>query len=120
MAAASGEGGGSQEGKALVITAFGGFDKLKVQPCAVVAPGDGEVQVNLKAAGVNFAELMARVRVACTRGRVERSSAGAPPPRLQMGVYPPVKKAPTVVGYEGAGVVTAVGSGVTEYAVGGA
>lgn len=58
-------------------------------------PKDGEVRVRVHAAGINFADLMARV-----------------------GLYPDAPKLPCVVGYEVAGVVDAVGSGVESVTVG--
>jgi len=36
-----------------------------------------------------------------------------------MGAYPPVKTTPTVLGYEAAGVISAVGDSVQDLAVGG-
>ena len=56
-------------------------------------PGPGEVRVAVRAAGVNFADVLARV-----------------------GLYPDAPKLPLVVGYEVAGRVDAVGSGVTRFA----
>ncbi len=55
----------------------------------------GEVRIRVKAAGINFADLMARV-----------------------GLYPDAPKIPCVVGYEVSGVVDQVGEGVTDFAVG--
>jgi NADPH:quinone reductase-like Zn-dependent oxidoreductase len=52
----------------------------------------GEVRVRVRAAGLNFAELMAR-----------------------LGLYPDAPKPPCVLGYEIAGEVDAVGDGVTEF-----
>ena len=52
-------------------------------------PGPGEVLIDVQAAGINFADLMARV-----------------------GFYPDAPKPPCVVGYEVAGTVAAVGEGV--------
>lgn len=52
-------------------------------------PGVGEVRVRVEAAGVNFADLMARI-----------------------GVYPDAPPLPAVVGYEVAGVIDEVGIGV--------
>jgi NADPH:quinone reductase-like Zn-dependent oxidoreductase len=57
--------------------------------------GPGQVRVAVKAAGINFADLMARA-----------------------GIYPDAPKPPCVVGYEVAGTVDAVGEGVSDYAVG--
>ena len=59
------------------------------------APGPGEVRVRVRAAGVNFADLMARI-----------------------GVYPDAPKPPCVLGYEVAGEVDAVGEGVEGVAPG--
>jgi NADPH:quinone reductase-like Zn-dependent oxidoreductase len=82
--------------RALVITEHGGPEVLKVEerPDAP-PPGPGEVRVAVKAAGINFADLMARV-----------------------GLYEEAPKPPSVVGYEFAGDVESVGEGVTEYAAG--
>ncbi len=55
----------------------------------------GEVRIRVRACGINFADLMAR-----------------------MGMYPDAPKMPCTVGYEAAGVVDQVGDGVTTLAVG--
>jgi NADPH:quinone reductase-like Zn-dependent oxidoreductase len=81
--------------RALVITEHGGPDVLKIEERPDPVAGPGEVRVAVKAAGVNFADLMARV-----------------------GVYEDAPKLPSVVGYEFAGDVESVGEGVSEYAVG--
>jgi NADPH:quinone reductase-like Zn-dependent oxidoreductase len=80
----------------VVITGYGPPDVLKVQerPGPDRPRGD-EVLIAVKAAGVNFADTMARV-----------------------GLYPDAPKAPCVVGYEVAGEVTAVGPGVNEVKAG--
>jgi NADPH:quinone reductase-like Zn-dependent oxidoreductase len=57
--------------------------------------GAGEVRIDVKAAGVNFADTMARV-----------------------GLYPDAPKPPCVLGYEVAGEVESVGDGVEELSVG--
>jgi NADPH:quinone reductase-like Zn-dependent oxidoreductase len=59
------------------------------------SPGPGEVVVDVAAAGVNFADTMARV-----------------------GLYADAPKPPMVVGYEVAGTISAVGSGVDAARVG--
>lgn len=74
----------------VVITKAGGFDVLKVRERPRYAVGPGEVSIQVKAAGINFADIMAR-----------------------QGLYPDAPKLPCVVGYEVAGVVDAVGAGVT-------
>src|SRR4051795_436590 len=75
--------------RALVITEYGGPDVLKVEERPDPQPGDGEVRVAVKAAGINFADLLAR-----------------------QGLYSDAPKAPAVVGYEFAGDVESVGPGV--------
>jgi NADPH:quinone reductase-like Zn-dependent oxidoreductase len=67
---------------------------LEVREGPDPAPGPGQVRVRVRAAGLNFAEVMAR-----------------------MGLYPDAPKPPCVVGYEAAGVVDALGEGVTAPAV---
>jgi NADPH:quinone reductase-like Zn-dependent oxidoreductase len=81
--------------KALVQTGNGGFDVLQVQERPDPVVSAGEVRIAVKAAGINFADTMAR-----------------------LGLYPDAPKPPCVMGYEVAGVVDSVGEGVGEYAVG--
>jgi NADPH:quinone reductase-like Zn-dependent oxidoreductase len=81
--------------RALVITRHGGPEVLEIQERPDPQPGPGEVRVRVKAAGVNFADVLAR-----------------------MGLYEDAPKPPCVVGYEFAGDVESVGEGVTEYAPG--
>ena len=81
--------------KALVQTGNGGPEVLKVQEMPDPPVGPGEVRIAVKAAGINFADTMARV-----------------------GLYPDAPKPPCVMGYEVAGEVESVGEGVSEHAVG--
>ncbi len=81
--------------KALVQTGNGGPEVLRVQERGDPGVGPGEVRVAVRAAGVNFADTMAR-----------------------MGMYPDAPKPPCVMGYEVAGTVESVGEGVTGHAVG--
>src|ERR1700722_8948536 len=74
----------------VVITRYGTPEVLQVRETPDLAPRDGEVRIAVRAAGVNFADVMAR-----------------------LGLYPHAPKPPVVVGYEVAGVVDAVGCGVT-------
>jgi NADPH:quinone reductase-like Zn-dependent oxidoreductase len=83
------------EMKAVVITGHGAPDVLQVQERADPSVDAGEVRITVKAAGVNFADLMAR-----------------------SGIYPDAPKPPCVVGYEVAGDVEAVGEGVADFAIG--
>jgi NADPH:quinone reductase-like Zn-dependent oxidoreductase len=77
------------------VTRFGGPEVLEPAELEPPAERDGYVLVDVHAAGVNFADTMARV-----------------------GFYPEAPKPPMVVGYEVAGVVTAVGTDVHDLAVG--
>jgi NADPH:quinone reductase-like Zn-dependent oxidoreductase len=81
--------------QAIWITKHGGPQVLETRETPDPEPGPGEVRVRVKAAGLNFAEVMAR-----------------------QGLYPDAPKPPCIVGYEGAGVVDARGLGVTEPALG--
>jgi NADPH:quinone reductase-like Zn-dependent oxidoreductase len=81
--------------RSLVITKHGEPEVLQVQDRPEPQPGRGEVLVRVKAAGINFADLMAR-----------------------MGLYPDAPNPPSVVGYEVAGDVEAVGPGVKELSEG--
>src|SRR6185503_14618408 len=73
----------------VVTTANGGIEVLKVQEAPDPKPAAGEVIVQVKAAGLNFADILAR-----------------------QGLYPDGPKKPCVMGYEVAGVSEAVGEGV--------
>jgi NADPH:quinone reductase-like Zn-dependent oxidoreductase len=81
---------------AVVITKHGDPSVLQVQQRPDPAPpGPGQLRVAVRAAGVNFADHLARV-----------------------GLYPDAPKLPAVVGYEVAGTVEAVGDGVDPSRVG--
>jgi len=73
------------------ITRAGGPEVLEVRESADPRPATGEVRIRVEAAGVNFADIMAR-----------------------MGQYPDAPPIPCVVGYEVAGVIDALGSGVED------
>ncbi len=77
--------------RAAVITRHGGPEVLEVQERPDPRPGPGEVLIDVAAAGVNFADTMARV-----------------------GLYPDAPKPPVVVGYEVAGTVAELGDGAGE------
>jgi NADPH:quinone reductase-like Zn-dependent oxidoreductase len=78
--------------RAVVITKHGPPDVLEVQQRPDPVAGAGEVLIEVRAAGVNFADLMAR-----------------------LGLYADAPKPPCVVGYEVAGTVTALGEGVGDH-----
>jgi NADPH:quinone reductase-like Zn-dependent oxidoreductase len=73
----------------VVTTGNGGVEVLKVQEAPDPKPDKGEVVIQVKAAGLNFADILAR-----------------------QGLYPDGPKKPCVMGYEVAGLVEAVGEGV--------
>jgi NADPH:quinone reductase-like Zn-dependent oxidoreductase len=75
--------------RAVVLTGHGGPEVLQVQERPDPAVGPGEVRIDVKAAGINFADTMARV-----------------------GLYPEAPKPPCVLGYEVAGEVESLGEGV--------
>jgi NADPH:quinone reductase-like Zn-dependent oxidoreductase len=75
--------------RAVVITKHGGPGVLEVQEQPDPALGVGEVRIDVAAAGINFADVMAR-----------------------MGLYQDAPKTPCVVGYEVAGTILELGEGV--------
>jgi NADPH:quinone reductase-like Zn-dependent oxidoreductase len=81
--------------KALVQTGNGGPEVLQVQERPDPSVGPGEVRIAVKAAGINFADTMAR-----------------------LGMYPDAPKPPCVMGYEVAGTIESLGEGVSDFAVG--
>jgi NADPH:quinone reductase-like Zn-dependent oxidoreductase len=81
--------------RALVITKHGPPEVLRVQEREDPVPGPGEVRVRVRAAGISFADVMARV-----------------------GLYADAPKPPCVVGYEFAGEVDSLGGGVEGFAPG--
>jgi len=81
--------------KQIWITRAGPPEVLELREAADPSPQEGQVRIRVRAAGVNFADLMARV-----------------------GLYPDAPKLPCVVGYEVSGIIDAVGSGVTALSVG--
>jgi NADPH:quinone reductase-like Zn-dependent oxidoreductase len=81
--------------RAVVVTRHGPPEVLQVQERPDPAPGPGEIVIEVRAAGINFADLMAR-----------------------QGLYPAAPKPPCVLGYEVAGTVSAVGPDVSEFARG--
>ena len=81
--------------RAVVIPRYGPPEVLEVRELPDPPVGRGEVRIAVKAAGINFADTMARV-----------------------GLYPEAPKPPCVLGYEVAGEVESVGDGVDDYKVG--
>jgi len=81
--------------RAVVLTRYGPPEVLQVQERPDPPVSRGEVRIAVKAAGINFADTMARI-----------------------GMYPDAPKLPCVLGYEVAGEVESVGEGVEDHAVG--
>ena len=79
--------------KAVLMRESGGPDVLRMEEVAIPTPGPGEAMVHLEFAGVNFLDIYGR-----------------------KGIYK--GQLPRILGDEGAGVVDAIGSGVTEVKVG--
>ena len=79
--------------RAVVVTAHGGPEVLRVQERPHIDPGPGQLLVQVAASGVNFIDVYRR-----------------------QGVYP--TEPPFVLGSECAGSVVAVGPGVTDFAEG--
>jgi NADPH:quinone reductase-like Zn-dependent oxidoreductase len=78
--------------RAVVLPRNGGFEVFEMQDRPEPSLGPGRVRVRVRAAGVNFADLMAR-----------------------QGLYPDAPDLPSILGYEVAGEVEAVGEGVEAY-----
>ena len=72
----------------VVITRAGAPERLRLQTSRLDPPAPGEAQVEVVAAGINFADILAR-----------------------QGLYPDAPPLPLVVGYEVSGTVRAVGTG---------
>ncbi|HKH23441.1 MAG TPA: zinc-binding dehydrogenase [Solirubrobacterales bacterium] len=75
--------------RAVVLTRVGGPEVLQVAERPDPPVGSGDVRIAVKAAGINFADTMARV-----------------------GLYPDAPKPPCVLGYEVSGEVASVGDAV--------
>ncbi len=79
--------------KSVRVYAFGGLEALKYEEVAVPDPGEGEARVKIEAIGVNFIDIYHRI------GRYQG-------------------KLPLTLGQEAAGIVDAVGTGVTDVKIG--
>src|ERR1044071_471672 len=79
----------------IVTTSTGDIDVLQVQEKPDPTPGEGEVVIRVRAAGLNFADILAR-----------------------QGLYPDGPPKPCVMGYEVSGVVDTAGKNVNSSFVG--
>ena len=77
--------------KQIWITRKGGPEVLQLRETADPVPGSDQVLIKVRAAGVNFSDILAR------RGR-----------------YPEAPNPPVVGGYEVSGIIEAVGEGVLD------
>jgi 2-desacetyl-2-hydroxyethyl bacteriochlorophyllide A dehydrogenase len=74
----------------IAIEKFGTAHSLSYRDRSIAPPGAGEVAIDVKYSGVNFADV-----------------------QMRLGFYPDAPKKPFVPGYEVSGVVSEVGAGVT-------
>ena len=81
--------------KAIVVSEFGGPEVMKLIPCELAAPGEGEVLVSVKAVGVNPVETYIRA-----------------------GTYPRLPELPYTPGGNVAGIIEACGPDVENWKVG--
>lgn len=81
--------------RCVVLTGYGGYNKLEVQKYAKPKPMNGQVVIRVHASGLNFADIIQR-----------------------QGIYPSPKKPPFIPGMECAGIVEELGEGATELEVG--
>src|SRR2546426_11066063 len=79
----------------IVTTGNGGVDVLRVEDRPDLKPGKGQVVIQVKAAGLNFADILAR-----------------------KGLYPDGPPKPCVMGYEGLGLGESTGGAVGPALVG--
>src|SRR5947208_9938284 len=81
--------------RAIVTTRNGNVDAMKVEQRPDPSPGKDQVLVRVKAAGLNFADILAR-----------------------QGLYPDGPRKPCVMGYEVSGVIEEVGDEVDRSLIG--
>jgi NADPH:quinone reductase-like Zn-dependent oxidoreductase len=79
----------------IVTTGNGGIEVMKVREKPDPQPSAGEVLIRVRAAGLNFADILSR-----------------------QGLYPDAPPKPCVMGYEVSGVIEAVGEGINSSFVG--
>ncbi|MFC4255821.1 zinc-binding dehydrogenase [Altererythrobacter xixiisoli] len=81
--------------KAIRMHELGGPEVLQIDDIDIGKPGVGEVRIRVEAVGLNRAEAMYRA-----------------------GRYPVAPQLPSLIGYEGVGIIESLGDGVTDFAVG--
>ncbi|XP_058485672.1 synaptic vesicle membrane protein VAT-1 homolog-like [Solea solea] len=85
----------AKEMRAVILSGFGGLNKLRVSRKPMPEPQEGEVKIRVKACGLNFLDLMVR------QGTIEN---------------PP--KPPLVPGFECSGIVESVGENTKGFEIG--
>lgn len=81
--------------RAVILSEFGGPEKLEIQELDKPDPGPEQVRVKINAIGLNRSEVAIRV-----------------------GKYPIPRELPVRIGFEGAGTVDKIGENVSEFALG--
>ncbi|CAO1318623.1 unnamed protein product [Diamesa tonsa] len=84
-----------KEMRSVVLTGFGGYKGVKILKKPEPTAQAGEVLIRVRACGLNFQDLM-----------------------IRLGAIDPPPKTPTILGFECAGEVEAIGEGVEDFAVG--
>uniref|UniRef100_A0A8C4Y9B8 Vesicle amine transport 1 like n=1 Tax=Gopherus evgoodei TaxID=1825980 RepID=A0A8C4Y9B8_9SAUR len=87
--------GDTKEMRAVLLSGFGGLNKLRVAKKVMPEPQEGELKIRVKACGLNFIDLMVR------QGNIDN---------------PP--KTPLVPGFECSGIVEALGDNVAGFEIG--
>ncbi|CAJ1049636.1 synaptic vesicle membrane protein VAT-1 homolog-like [Xyrichtys novacula] len=85
----------AKEMRAIILTGFGGLNKLRITKKAMPELQEGEVKIRVKACGLNFLDLMVR------QGNIDN---------------PP--KPPLVPGFEVSGIVESVAENIAEFEIG--
>ena len=98
---------GKKAMKAIRIEEYGGPETLRLRNLELPDPGPGEVHVKLCAAGLNFVDVYLR------RGELRAVGPNFVDVSLSRGEYP--SSLPFTPGYDGAGIIDAVGEGVKEF-----
>ncbi len=76
----------------IIIAKYGDANAMRMQALTPKAPKPGEVRIDVRYSGINFADI-----------------------QMRLGFYPDAPPKPFVPGYEVSGVVSAVGEGVTRF-----
>jgi 2-desacetyl-2-hydroxyethyl bacteriochlorophyllide A dehydrogenase len=84
-----------QAASQIVISKYGPAKRLELIAREDEEPGPGEVTIDVRYSGINFADV-----------------------QMRLGLYPDAPKKPFVPGYEVSGVIAAIGEGVSGFAIG--